>query len=159
MMHWKKAGRVTPLYIGRAGKYGKRGGNISANLLSIERDTSKFARWGPGYAHHIGDLSATACTANGSDKLVKKYHRWAQRLFLDAPAPAPTLRRSVYFWATACNPDSYSIWPEFGSCFLAFHEYLLSGVAAQLFPDVLLNDGGGNPSASPFVASPSGMER
>jgi hypothetical protein len=153
MMHWREdSGRVIPLYIGRAGKYGKEGGNISANLLSIERDTSKFARWGSGYAYHIGDLSAAACTGHESDKLVKKYHRWAQRLFRDAPAPMPTLRRPVYFWATAWHPDSYSIWPEFGSCFLAFQEYLLIGVAAQLFPDALLNDEGVNRAASPFVA-------
>ncbi|WP_313706128.1 hypothetical protein [Massilia sp.] len=159
MMHWQDAGRVTPLYIGRAGKYGKGGGNISANLRDIERDTSKFARWGSGYAYHIGDLSAAACTGHGSDKLVKKYCRWAQRLFLDAPAPTPTLRRPVYFWATAWSADSYSIWSEFGSCFLAFQEYLLIGVAAQLFPDSLLNDEGVNRSASTFVASPSGMEQ
>lgn len=54
MMHWREAGRVIPLYIGRAGKYGKGGGNISANLLKIKRDRSKFARWGSGYEYHIG---------------------------------------------------------------------------------------------------------
>lgn len=159
MMHWLEEGRVIPLYIGRAGKYGKGAGNISANLLDIERDTSKFARWGSGYAYHIGDLSAAACPGHGSGKLQKKYHRWAQRLFLDAPAATPTLRRPVYFWATAWNPDSYSIWPEFGSCSLSFQEYLLIGVAAQVFPHVLLNDEGVNRSTSPFVAVPSGIEQ
>ncbi len=157
MMYWQEKGRVLPLYIGRAGKYGKGSGNISANLLNIDRDTSKFARWGSGYAYHIGDLSAAACSGHGGDKLVRKYQRWAQRLFLDAPAPTPTLRRPVYFWTTAWNPDSFSIWPELGSCFLAFQEYLLIGVAAQLFPDVLLNDEGVNRTESPFIAAPPGM--
>jgi len=156
MMHWREdSGRIAPLYIGRAGKYGKGGGNISANIVGIERDTSKFARWGSGYAYHIGDLSAAACIGHGPDKVVKKYDRWAQRLFCDAPTSSPTLRRPVYFWATAWNPESYSIWPDFGSCFLAFQEYLLIGVAAQLFPDVLLNDEGVNRSALPSLISSS----
>lgn len=157
MMHWREQRRVIPLYIGRAGKYGKGAGNISANLLDIERDTSKFARWGSGYAYHIGDLSAAACTGHGSDKVVKKYYRWSQRLFHDAPASTPTLRRPVYSWATAWNPDCYSIWPDFGSCALAFQEYLLIGVAAQLFPEVLLNDEGVNRSASLPSISLSGI--
>jgi hypothetical protein len=158
MMHWREERRILPLYIGRAGKYGKGDGNISANLLNVERDASKFARWGSGYAYHIGDLSAAACPGHGNDKVAKKYQRWAERLFFDAPAPRPTLRRPVYFWATTWNPDSYSIWPEFGSCFLAFQEYLLIGVAAQLFPEALLNDEGVNRSGSPFVACPSGIK-
>lgn len=153
MMHWREKGRVVPLYIGRAGKYGKGGGNISANLMNIERDTSKFARWGSGYAYHVGDLSAAACTGHGAGKVVNKYQRWAQRLFRDAPAATPTLRRPVYFWATAWHPESYSIWPDFGSCFLSFQEYLLIGVAAQLFPDILLNDEGVNRSTSPLAFS------
>jgi hypothetical protein len=159
MMHWREEGRVVPLYVGRAGKYGKGGGNISANLQDIEHDTSKFARWGSGYAYHIGDLSAAACTGHGDAKVVRKYQRWAQRLFRNAPAATPTLRRPVYFWATAWGPDSYSIWPGFGSCYLAFQEYLLIGVAAQLFPDILLNDEGVNRSSSPFTASLPGIEQ
>nr|WP_217346322.1 hypothetical protein [Noviherbaspirillum sp. L7-7A]MBV0880729.1 hypothetical protein [Noviherbaspirillum sp. L7-7A] len=145
MMHWREnSGRIVPLYIGRAGKYGKGGGNISANLLGIETDMSKFARWGSGYAYHIGDLSAAACPGHASEKVVQKYRRWAQRLFSDAPTLTPTLRRPVYFWATAWTPDSYNIWNDFGSCFLSFEEYLLIGVASELFPDVLLNNEGVN---------------
>jgi hypothetical protein len=147
------------LYIGRAGKYGKGGGNISANLLGIERETSKFARWGSGYAYHIGDLSAAACIGHGADRVVRKYHRWAQRLFRDAPAAMPTLRRPVYFWATAWHPGSYSIWHEYGSCSLSFQEYLLIGVASQLFSNILLNDEGVNRSSLPFAGSLSGTEQ
>jgi hypothetical protein len=160
MMHLREeSGRIAPLYMGRVGKYGKGGSNISANLLDIERDTSRFARSGSGYAYHIGDLSAAACTSYKPDKLVKRYDRWAQRLFLDAPAPMSTLRRPVYFWATAWNAESYSIWPDFGSCFLSFQEYLLIGVAGQLFPDILLNDEGVNLSALPSTISPSGTQQ
>jgi hypothetical protein len=156
MMHWREeSGRIIPLYIGRAGKYGKGDGNISANLLGIESDTTKFARWGSGYAYHIGDLSAAACPGHGASKLVRKYHRWAKRLFLDAPACTPTLRRPVYFWATTWSPEAYSIWPDFGSCFLSFQEYLLIGVAAQLFPDSLLNDEGVNRSPSSTSLHPA----
>lgn len=155
MMYWREeSGRIVPLYIGRAGKYGKGGGNISANLLDIERDISKFARWGSGYAYHIGDLSAAACPGHSPAKVVQKYRRWAYRLFCDAPALTPTLRRPVYFWATAWGPESYNIWHEFGPCFLSFQEYLLIGVASELFPDVLLNNEGVNwPSSLPKLSS------
>ena len=145
MMYWREAPRqVVPLYIGRAGKYGRGGGNLSANLLGIEKDVSRFARWGSGYAYHIGDLSAAACPGHGGDKVVQKYQRWAQRLFLDAPALMPTLRRPVYFWATAWSQQSYNVWHDFGPCSLSFEEYLLIGVASTLYPDALLNDEGVN---------------
>lgn len=145
MMHWRDAsGLIVPLYIGRAGKYGRGRGNLSANLLGIDKDVSRFARWGSGYAYHIGDLSAAACPGHGADKIVQKYRRWAERLFADAPSLTPTLRRPVYFWATAWSPHSYNIWHDFGPCSLSFEEYLLIGVASELYPDVLLNDEGVN---------------
>lgn len=155
MMHWwDDTGRIVPLYIGRAGKYGKAGGNLSANLLGIEQDTSKFARWGSGYAYHIGDLSAAACPGHQQSKILQKYRRWAHKLFADAPSPSPTLRRPVYFWATAWSADSYNIWHDFGPCFLSFEEYLLIGVASELFPEHLLNDEGVNrPSGSRVLSS------
>ena len=160
MMHWREdSGRIVPLYIGRAGRYGKGGGNISANLLGLENNTSKFGRWGSGYAYHIGDLSAAACLGHGSRKIVGKYRRWAQRLFFDAPALMPTLRRPVFFWATAWSSESYNIWQDFGPCFLSFEEYLLIGVASELFPDILLNEEGVNrPSSTAELSSP-GMEK
>lgn len=47
MMHWRDpSGLVIPLYVGCAGKYGRGGGNLSANPLGIEKDVSRFARWG-----------------------------------------------------------------------------------------------------------------
>ncbi len=57
MMALKNMGEVIPLYIGKAETLGRGDGNISANIRGIERDTSKFARWGDNYEYHIGDLS------------------------------------------------------------------------------------------------------
>lgn len=154
MMHWRDpSGRVLPLYVGRAGRYGRGGGKVSANLRAIHANGGKFARWGSNYAYHIGDLSAASCPGHSSGKVAPKYRRWADRLFADAPAPRPALRRPVFFWAAAWGPGSYSIWSEFGACSLAFEEYLLIGVASELFPDILLNDEGVN-RAGPRSATP-----
>ena len=46
------------------------------------------------------------------------------------------------------GPGSRNIWTDFGSCPLAFAEYLLIGVAGLLFPGELLNDEGVNRGAS-----------
>lgn len=135
---------VLPLYIGRAGRFGRGDGNVSANLADIRRNGGRFARWGSGYAYHIGDLSAAACPGHPGAKCSPKYRRWADRLFADAPAPSPRLREPVFFWATAWGPSSPSIWAEFGPCSLAFQEYLLIGVAAECFPGELLNEEGVN---------------
>ena len=76
--------------------------------------------------------------------MVGKYRRWAARLFMEAPSEAPRLRTPVRFWCTGWGPSLRNIWPEFGSCPLAFAEYLLIGIAGLLFPDELLNDEGVN---------------
>jgi hypothetical protein len=31
---------------------------VCANLMSLDRDETKFARWGYNHAYHFGDLSA-----------------------------------------------------------------------------------------------------
>lgn len=141
------AGRVVPLYVGRAGRYGRNGG-VSANLAGIRTDTGKFARWGYNYAYHLGDLSAAVLPGHAPGKVVRKYQRWAACLFADAPTAAPRLRAPVRFWCTAWGPGSRNIWAEFGSCPLAFAEYLLIGVAGLLFPGELLNDEGVNRQAA-----------
>jgi len=46
---------LRPLYIGRTGRLGKKGG-ISANISGLPRDRAHFARWGHGRYYHIGDL-------------------------------------------------------------------------------------------------------
>jgi hypothetical protein len=136
-------GRVVPFYIGKAGRHGRFGAAISANLQSIERDESKFARWGYNYAYHLGDLSAASLPGHavpGSPK----YVRWAKTLFECSPSPRPVLRFDVHFWCTAWGPKATGIWSEFSPCPLAFAEYLLIGVAGILFPQDLLNEEGVN---------------
>src|SRR4051794_27481620 len=73
-----------------------------------------------------------------------QYVGWAHRLFESAPTTAPQLRFDVRFWCTPWGPASPGIWSEFGSCPLAFIEYLLIGVASLLFPNDLLNKEGFN---------------
>lgn len=137
-------GSVVPLYIGKAGRHGRAGKLISANLASIRTNGGKFARWGSNYAYHIGDLSAAVLPGHDPRKVALKYQRWAARLFEDAPSNRPMLRFPVRFWCTAWEPEMPGIWPEFGSCPLAFMEYLLIGVTGLLFPADLLNDEGVN---------------
>jgi hypothetical protein len=159
MMHWRDGERIVPLYIGRAGKYGRQE-KISANLLNLARDRSKFARWGSLYDYHIGDLSAVACPGHEAKRAKRKYTRWAARLFTDHPSATPLLRRPVFFWAAAWGPYSLSIWQEYGVSSLSFQEYLLIGVASDLFPSVLLNEEGVNKSGpggrSPTTAKDPG---
>jgi hypothetical protein len=150
MLRLDSHGRVIPLYVGRAGRHGKNGTLVSANLKGIPQVRSgagwtngrKFARWGYGYAYHIGDLSCVVLSGHEPRRPAPKYVRWAHRLFESAPTTTPQLRFDVRFWCTPWGPASPGIWPEFGSCPLAFIEYLLIGVASLLFPDNLLNEEG-----------------
>jgi hypothetical protein len=57
---------------------------------------------------------------------------------------SPTLKREVFFWATIWGNQSRSIWTEYAPSSLAFQEYLLIGVASDLFRDSLLNQEGVN---------------
>jgi hypothetical protein len=141
------AGHVVPLYVGKAGRYG-RGGGVSVNLTSIRTNAGKFSRWGYGYAYHMGDLSAAVLPGHLPGKATPKYRRWAKSLFIEVPAASPRLRAPLRFWCTAWGPNSRNIWPEFGACSLSFAEYLLIGVASLLFPDDLLNDEGVNRAAA-----------
>jgi hypothetical protein len=51
---------------------------LSANLIHLATDSSKFGRWGDNYAYHIGDLSSVvlpghdATTVGQKDFQVKK---------------------------------------------------------------------------------------
>jgi hypothetical protein len=144
MMHrTDPEGRVIPLYIGKAGRHGRLGAAVSANLENIERDEGKFARWGYNYAYHLGDLSAASLPGHNVPG-TPKYARWAKALFQCAPSSAPALRFDVRFWCTAWGPAAIGIWREFKPCPLAFAEYLLIGVAGVLFPNDLLNEEGVN---------------
>ena len=134
MMYRLLSDRIIPLYIGKAEKYGKNGGNLSENIRDIERNAHKFCRWGYGYAYHVGDLSAIVCPGHPEEKRRGKYTRWANALFEDFPSKSPRLRFPVYFWINAWERGSIGIWEEFGGESLTFLEYLLIGVASRLFP-------------------------
>jgi hypothetical protein len=47
----EEAGHVVPLYIGKTETLGKGDGNLSANIKGIDKDTSKFTRWGDNNAY------------------------------------------------------------------------------------------------------------
>src|SRR4051812_49367357 len=100
MLWCDRTGRVLPLSVGRAGRFGRMNGEMSASLRDTRRNLGKFARWGSNYAYHLGDVSAVSCVGHDASRATPKYRRWADRLFMDAPSDSPTLRRPVYFWAT-----------------------------------------------------------
>jgi hypothetical protein len=137
-------GEILPLYIGKAETLGKGDGNLSANLIRIEKDRSKFARWGDNYQYHIGDLSAAALVGHPVDKVSPKYSRWAADLFDEIPSENPRLRADVRFWVKAWKTTDIGIWSEMSPTRLTFLEYLLIGVASSLFGDRLLNAEGRN---------------
>jgi hypothetical protein len=155
MMHrLDEHGRVVPLYVGKAGRHGRSGAAVSANIASIRANAGRFARWGYNYAYHMGDLSAAALHRHPAARVQPKYVRWARRLFRDVPAAAPRPRFEARFWCAAWGPRSPNVWREFGACPLAFAEYLLIGVAGLLFPGDLLNDEGVNRTADVAEAEP-----
>jgi len=141
MMGWKDAERFIPLYVGKAETTGRSGGNLSANLKNLGRDTSKFARWGDGYAYHIGDLSAVVLNGHAADHQHDKYRDWAAKLFENAPVDRPVLRKPVWFWTTAWDNSANGIWEDLGATQLAFLEYTMIGVASMVSPDLLNREG------------------
>lgn len=149
MMHRiDEQGRVVPLYVGKAGRHGRSGAAVSANIASIRANAGRFARWGYNYAYHVGDLSAATLPGHAAAKVQPKYGRWARRLFGESPTVTPRPIVEPRFWCAAWGPSSPNIWREFGACPLAFAEYLLIGVAGLLFPNDLLNDEGVNRMAA-----------
>ena len=141
MMGIKRTDQFLPLYIGKAETLGRGDKNFSANLANLNRDTSKFARWGDGYAYHIGDLSACALLGHPPDKQTDKYRDWASALFLQVPTDRPVLREQVWFWAKAWDQRWSGIWEELGPTRLAFLEYTLIGVASMISTSLLNREG------------------
>lgn len=141
IMGWMQDQRLMPLYIGKTETAGKGDRNLSANLKDLDRDTSKFARWGDGYAYHVGDLSACVVAGHHPKHRQEKYSDWANKLFEQAPAEQPMLRRPVWFWAAAWDNRTTGIWKELGPTRLAFLEYTLIGVASMVSPDLLNREG------------------
>jgi hypothetical protein len=137
MMGWKQEGNFVPLYIGKAETFGKGDRNLSANILNLHKDKSKFARWGDNYAYHIGDLSACVLPGHAEEKKTLKYQSWADCLFTQGSQ----LRQPVYFWAKAWAPAHIGIWEDYGATPLAFLEYMLIGVAGQISSNLLNREG------------------
>jgi len=141
MMLWKEEENIIPLYIGKSEKFGINNKDLSTNLTDAR---GKFSRWGYNYAYHFGDLSAVVCEGHSPNKGTPKYHQWAEKLFTAYPSSSPKLKQTVWFWANAWETGSTGIWQDFGPTSLTFLEYLLIGVASDLFPEDLLNMEGVN---------------
>lgn len=130
--------RIEPLYIGKAETFGKGDGNLSANISDLAKGHGKFGRWGYNYAYHLGDLSAVTCKGHPHDKSTAKYTAWRDKLFSVTDGEV-TPKTEVMFWATLWDSSRQSIWEQYGSTKLAFEEYLVIGVASDVFPNSLLN--------------------
>ena len=87
VMGWGSGSEFKPLYIGKTGRWGKTPGKVSVNLERIEKDRSKFARWGDGKAYHVGDLSQALFGWGAYQGPTQKYLRWAEVLFDDPSVP------------------------------------------------------------------------
>lgn len=108
MMGWGSDLRAfTPLYIGKAARQGVKH-PVSANLKNLERDKSKFARWGDGNAYHIGDLSHVLFKWSAYKEPSDKYERWVEMLFIDRALPR--LREQAFLilvpWSTSSTTPS-----------------------------------------------------
>jgi hypothetical protein len=86
VMGWGEGDRFRPLYVGKAGKTGKKHA-VSANLVNLRGDKGKFARWGDSRAYHIGGLSQALWGWDAYINPDAKYLRWAEVLFVDRDAP------------------------------------------------------------------------
>lgn len=136
LMYWLDDGDVIPLYVGKAGKYGRNNEGLSANLRGLRgSSTGKFARWGDGHYYHIGNLSAIVFNHNKNRK--QKYETWADQLFEDGRQ----LQRQVYFWTKAWQQDDEGLYHEFVVP-LEQLEYQIIGLASDLYPNTLLNSEG-----------------
>ena len=129
-------GAVNPLYVGKAERVGSKGG-LSANFRDTHTPSGlKFARWGYGYAYHIGDLSKAVFGHEG--KPVPKYRRWQEALF---DGPTAHLKEQVFFWCKVWNHNEVGPWTEYGPTSLSFLEYQLIGVGSKINPNILNSEG------------------
>jgi len=136
LMYWLDEGDVIPLYVGKAGKYGRDGDGLSANLRGLRgSSTGKFARWGDGHYYHIGNLSAIIFDHDKNQK--QKYEKWADQLFEEGRQ----LRQQTYFWAKAWRKEDVGLYHDF-EVPLEQLEYQIIGLVSDLYPEQLLNDEG-----------------
>jgi hypothetical protein len=130
--------RIIPLYVGKTETYGKGDKNLSANISDLAGGNGKFGRWGYNYAYHVGDLSAVTLTGHPESKKTAKYSAWRDAMFTIENGIV-TQNSDIRFWACLWGRDSQSIWQDYGNTKLAFEEYLVIGVASDLYPNDLLN--------------------
>jgi hypothetical protein len=136
LMYWLEDGDVVPLYVGKAGKYGRDGERLSANLEDLRgNSTRKFARWGDAHYYHIGNLSAIVFDHGKNQK--HKYEKWAERLFEEGHR----LREQTYFWTKAWEKDDVGLYHDF-EIPLEQLEYQIIGLTSDLYADQLLNEEG-----------------
>lgn len=136
LMYWLEGEEVVPLYVGKAGKYGRDGERLSANLDDLRgNSTRKFARWGDAHYYHIGNLSAIVFDHEKNQK--RKYKNWAERLFEEGRR----LRQETYFWTKAWRQDAVGLYHEF-EVPLEQLEYQIIGLTSDLYTDRLLNNEG-----------------
>jgi len=136
LMYWLDDGEVVPLYAGKAGKYGRDGESLSANLEELRRSsTRKFARWGDAHYYHIGNLSAIIFNHDKNQK--QKYEKWANRLF----GSGRILRQPTYFWTKAWQEDDVGLYHDF-EVPLGELEYQIIGLTSDLYAEQLLNEEG-----------------
>ena len=107
VMGWGDLGSFRPLYIGKAGKCGRKN-PISANLEGISTKRDKFARWGDGRAYHVGALSQVLFGWDAYIGPDDKYTTWCDMLFRDRNPP--TLREPVKllvipWWKDSIGPS------------------------------------------------------
>ena len=136
--------QLVPRYVGKAGKYGTDGERLSANLRNVRTNRSKFARWGDGYAYHIGDLSAAVLDHHEDPDVNRdrnppgKYQKWADALFVE---DTRQLKQPVYFWARAWKYDDTGPFYGFETSLEAL-EYNLINLGSDLYPEKVLNSEG-----------------
>ena len=136
LMYWLIDGEVVPLYVGKAGKYGRDNERLSANVDDLRTNsTRKFARWGDAHYYHIGNLSAVVFDHDKNQKA--KYERWADSLFSDNR----TLKQPTYFWTKAWGQEDIGLYYDFEAT-LEELEYQIIGLAADLYSEMLLNKEG-----------------
>lgn len=144
LMYTLKGGEIIPRYVGKAGKYGRDGERLSANLRNIRTNRTKFARWGDGYAYHIGELSAAVLnhhednSVNHDKKPKDKYQKWADNLFIP---DTRRLKEPVFFWASAWRYDDTGPFYGFETSLEAL-EYNLINLGSDLYPHEILNNEG-----------------
>lgn len=154
VMAWGSRQSLRPLYIGKADRYGKTPGKLSANLASLATDKGKFARWGDGNAYHIGDLSQAVFGWSAYKDAGQKYERWAEILF---SGKSPLRLREPTSLLLVPWHDGFR-GPRGIPCPLEEAEAQAIDLAVEEFEDVVLNVQGETwwaPAASQAAKPPS----